>query len=432
MKTSLSKWYSLIGGCLMLLALAQANGVELDLTARTGLEASDNMSLSNEGGEQDVRQTVGFDLEVLETGRSIQADISLSVEHSKYYQKSYSDETSLGAGVGVLNFGLVDSFLDWRSSFRRSEVITDSSNRYNPDSREYRNIVRSGPVLNYQLSRAAALEFSSSYVGVENSDPDVSDSERVDNFLGLSYDINPLTELSLNGSYANVIDGDELDTFEDASVNVGLVRQFVRGQLSINIGRTRFIPETGDQREGNFFDIGFNREQLFLHDWTLRYNEDISDTSIGFENEEDALESENTETLSINGTDILERRRFTLRVRREIGRMLYELSSRWEEEDYLVQLSDQRTHRADAQLRSRISPVLTFGAAYSWQSDNFIDVPSTGKDITSSYEVNSTYLLSQDVSLDGYLRFESRINSVNDGREYEGVFIGADLSWALL
>ena len=42
----------------MLLALAQANGVELDLTARTGLEASDNMSLSNEGGEQDVRQTV--------------------------------------------------------------------------------------------------------------------------------------------------------------------------------------------------------------------------------------------------------------------------------------------------------------------------------------------------------------------------------------
>ena len=112
--------------------------------------------------------------------------------------------------------------------------------------------------------------------------------------------------------------------------------------------------------------------------------------------------------------------------------MFYELSSRWEEEDYLVQLSDQRTHRADAQLRSRISPVLTFGAAYSWQSDNFIDVPSTGKDITSSYEVNSTYLLSQDVSLDGYLRFESRINSVNDGREYEGVFIGADLSWALL
>jgi len=416
----------------LLLALTQANGVELDLTARTGLEASNNMTLSNEGGEQDVRQTVGFDLEVLETGRSIQADISLSVEHSKYYQKSYSDETSLGAGVGVLNFGLIDSFLDWRSSFRRSEVITDSSNRYNPDSREYRNIVRSGPVLNYQLSRATALEFSSSYVGVENSDPDVSDSERVDNFLGLSYDINPLTELSLNGSYANVIDGDELDTFEDASVNVGLVRQFVNGQLSINIGRTRFIPETGDHREGNFFDIGFNRDQLFLHDWTLRYNEDISDTSIGFDNEEDALESENTDTLNINGTDILERRRFTLRAGREIGRMFYELSSRWEEEDYLVQLSDQRSHRADAQLRSRISPVLTLGAAYSWQSDNFIDVPSTGKDITSSYEVNSTYLFSQDVSLDGYLRYENRINSVNDGREYEGVFVGADLSWTLL
>lgn len=431
MKIGFSNRYRLLSVCLLMLVLTPVFGVELELTALTGMQASDNITLSNDGGEQDVRQTVGFDLGISEAGKYIQADINLSAEHSKYYQERYSDQTSLGAGVGVLSVGLIESFLDWRTSFTRTETITDSNNRSDPDNREYRNVVRSGPVLSYQFSRATEVELSSSYVGVENSDPDVSDSERVENSLGLFYSINPLTQINLNGNYARVIDGDELDTFENANVNLGFVRRLSKGRLAINIGKTRFIPETGEYREGDFVDVQFNHERLFLHDWSLRFNENISDTSIGFDNEEDALAADSREATRINGTDILERRQFSLRVQREVGRLFYEVSSLWENEDYLVQLNDQRAQTVNAQVRRRVSPSLTVGAAYSWQADEFIDTPSLGTDRTASYEANSTYLFSQEVSLVSYLRYENRRNGVNKNREYEGVFIGLDLSWRL-
>ena len=414
--------------------------IEASLRVSTGLEYSDNMALNSDQKEDDVLQTVGFDLGVLGQGKHIQLDVNVSASHSKYYDKTYSDETSLGAGLGVLNIGLVESFLDWRSSFRRTDVITDSSNRYNPDSKEFRNIYRTGPFLSYQISPVSHVGFSSAYVVVENSDPDVSDSERIENNLGWNYWLSSITQLSLNGAYSNVTDGDELDTFANANANVGVSRRISKGQVSLNVGKTRFIPESGDYREGNFFDLRFDHEAFLWHQWMLQYYSNISDTSIGFIERDDGETSDDPSSqpeeapaqsnqIDITGTDVLERRQFRVRLRRDLGSVTYELEALHEEEDYFVQRNDQEAKRVDLRLGNVLNAQWRVGVALAWQSDDFLEAPSQGRDITTSYEVNARYSFSRDLYYDGFVRFEKRENSGNAVREYEAASIGARITW---
>lgn len=413
------------------------HALEASLLLSTGLEYSDNMALNSDSKENDLLQTVAFDLGLVEQGKHVQLDVSVSASHSKYYDKTYSDETSIGAGLGVLNVGLIESFLDLRSSFRRSDIITDSSNRYNPDSKEFRNIYRTGPFIAYQISPTASLGLSSEYVAVENSDPDISDSERIENNMRWNYWVSSLTQLSVNGAYSNVTDGDELDTFANANANIGITRRIAKGEVSMSVGKTRFIPERGGYREGDFFDIRFDHDTLLHHEWMFQYYSNISDTSIGF-TEQDESDAENEgqsevsapiNSIDITGTDILERRQLRMRVRRDLGGLMYEIEALLEEEDYFVQRNDQEARRVDLRIRNILNHNWTAGVAVGWQSDDFIDVPSQGRDITTSYELNARHSFSPDLNFDGFLRFERRRNAENEVRAYEAASIGVSLEW---
>jgi hypothetical protein len=412
--------------------LPWANAIELNGNVSSNLEYTNNAALASTHKEDDVSQIVGLDLTILENRKSVQANANFRVENERYYNNSFSDRTSLTAGFGLFNLDLIESFLNWQTSFSRTEVLTDSSDINTPDNREYRNILRTGPTVSYQYSRASHFALNVNYVGVENSDEAASDSERIDGNLNYKYLFNPITDLNINSQYEEVIDGDGAEEYSNITLSLGLVRRFVLGEFQLNLGRTRLTPEQSDATESNYFDIQLNREQFLWHDVSLIYLEDISDTSIGFESDEQSDLLETNTLQSPSGNDVIERKRLDLSANRVYGNTSYSISTFWEKELFVSQDINEKSKGLNVNIDHSLSQQLVSQLRYSYQESDFEERDGLGKDKVSSYRIGVTYNLFADFSVNSFIRFSSRYNKQNMSREYEEFATGFGLNWSFL
>lgn len=420
-----------VGLLLVLCVCSNTQAVELSAILSTEVEYNNNIGLSTTDTVEEVDQILALDLGFFEERKNFQVDASVRLDKEYYYSGTYPDRTSFRTGFGLFNFDLVESFLNWQSSFTRTEVLTDTADTYTPDLREYRNIFRTGPAISYIVSPAARLSLSANYINVENSDEDASDSERMDSNLVYTHTLNSITELTLNGQYGESIDADENDEYANANINAGFIRQFSRGELIFRYGRTELIPENADRAGGNFFDIQMTREQMMRHDISLQYQQDISETSIGFINDEqgNVLASDPLRSASTN--DIVKRKRLFFSAERVIESYSYIAGVFLEEENYVSQKSDEKSRGVNFRVDRQISQGFTSGFEYTFRVNDFSDRPLVGKDNTSTYQLDSQYDLSEDFSVNSFIRFAARANGRNSVREYEVFSTGFSLSWAL-
>ena len=187
MKTNFMHKHLSILTLILVSVVPHTSAIELSGNISTNIEYTNNSALVSTEKEDDVSQLVGLDLTIFENRKSVQANANFRLENERYYNNSFSDQTSLTAGFGLFNLDLIESFLNWQTSFTRTEVLTDEADTDTPDNREYRNILRTGPTVSYQYSRASFFALNVNYVGVENSDEAASDSERLDGNLNYNF-----------------------------------------------------------------------------------------------------------------------------------------------------------------------------------------------------------------------------------------------------
>jgi hypothetical protein len=432
MKINVMNKYLSLSSLFLVSFLPWANAIELNGNVSTNLEYSNNSALVSTQTEEDISQIVGIDLTILENRKSVQANANFRVENERYYNNSFSDRSSLTAGFGLFNLDLIESFLNWQTSFTRTEVLTDSADTNTPDNREYRNILRTGPTISYQYSRASLFALNVNYVGVEISDETASDSERVDGNLNFQYLFNPITDFHINSQYEEVIDGDGDEEYANITLSVGLVRRFFLGDFQFNIGRTRLTPEQSDATESNYFDIQLNRDQFLWHDVSLIYLEDISDTSIGFESDEQGELLESSSEQSASGSDIIKRKRLDLSLNRVSGNTNYVLNGFWEKELFVSQGVEEKSLGVSLNIEHSLSRNVVSEFRYSYQEDDFSGRDDVGKDKESTYTVGARYNLSSSLSVNSFIRFSSRYNKQNMTREYEEFTTGFGLNWSFL
>ena len=418
---------------LLLVCLAPcAYAIELNGNATTDIEYTNNSTLVSTQTQDDVSQIVGLDFTVLENRKSVQANANFRVENERYYNKSYADRNSLTAGFGLFNLDLIESFLNWQTSFTRTEVLTSTIDTNTPDNREYRNILRTGPTVSYQYSRASHFALNVNYVAVENSDEAAPDSERVNGNLNYKYLFNPITDLNINSQYEQIIDGNGADEYSNATLSLGLVRRFFLGDFQFNLGRTRLTPEQGDATESNYFDLQLNRDQLLWHDVSLTYLEDISDTSIGFESDEQSDVLDSSTVRSASGSDVIERKRLNLSASRVYGNTSYSVGTFWEKERLVSQDINDKSKGISINIDHSLSQRLVSQYRYRFQENDFEERGGVGKDKESSYSIGASYTVFADFTVNSYIRFSSRYNKQNMAREYEEFSTGFGLSWAFL
>lgn len=409
-----------------------AYAIELNGNVTTDIEYTNNSTLVSTQTQEDVSQIVGLDFTVLENRKSVQANANFRVENERYYNESYSDRNSLTAGFGLFNLDLIESFLNWQTSFTRTEVLTSTIDTNTPDNREYRNILRTGPTVSYQYSRASHFALNVNYVAVENSDEAAPDSERVNGNLNYKYLFNPITDLNINSQYEQVIDGDGADEYSNATLSLGLVRRFYLGDFQFNLGRTRLIPEQGQATESNYFDLQLNREQLLWHDVSVTYLEDISDTSIGFESDEQSDVLDSNTIRSASGSDVIERKRLDLSASRVYGNTSYSIRTFWEKERFVSQDINERSKGISINIDHSLSQRLVSQYRYSFQENDYEERVGVGKDQESSYSIGASYTVFADFTVNSYIRFSARYNEQNMVREYEEFSTGFGLNWAFL
>jgi len=413
-----------------------ANALELTGNVYTELEYTNNSALDSTQTQDDVSQNLGLDLNVLENRKSIQASANFRVEGEKYYNDSFSDRASLSAGFGLFNLDLIDSFLNWQTSFTRTEVLTDASDTNTPDNREYRNILRTGPTISYQYSSTSLLALNVNYVGVENSEEDASDTQRVNGLLNFRYLFNPMTKFSINSAYQEILGidsgSDSDENYEVIKLSVGLVRRFFLGDFQFNLGRTRLTPDQSDATESNYFDVQLNRDQLFRHDVSLTYLEDISDTSIGFESDEEGADQQSDSQRSTSGSDVIKRKRIDLSATRVFGNTNYTINGFWENESFVVLDRGEKSVGFSLGINQNLSQRLISEFEYRYEINDFVGQAELGKDKESTYRVGGVYRLSADMRVNGFTRFSSRYNSQNMNREYEEFAVGFGFVWSFL
>jgi len=428
---SIKKILSRIIVCLVCL-VSWANAIELNGNVSTETEYSNNSNLVSTKKLDEVSQLVGLDFNVLENRRDVQANADFRIESKRYFKNTFSDQTSLTAGFGLFNVNLIDSFLNWQTSFTRTEVLSDTTDTNTPDNREYRNILRTGPSISYQISRSSFMGYTLNYVSVENSGETASDSQRVNSNLNYKYLFNTVTDFSISGQYENVIDSEENEKYENISFSLGLIRRFSLGDAQFNYGRTRLSPKRGDATEGNYFDFKLNRKKLFWHDISLTYLEDISDTSIGFESDEQGAETGSGVQRSVSTNDVVKRRRLELEVNRVLGSLSYAIKGFWENQTFVIQENDEKSLGLSVGLSNQWTQNLVTEFDYIFQIDDFIDRPEVGKDRVSTYELGCRYNIVTNFSVSSFVRFSSLYNHQNMTREYEEFASGFGFVWSFL
>ena len=429
---------SSLSQCILFYLLSSTDVSALELTADmyTTAEYSNNVALSSTATDEDITQAVGLNVLLKENRKRFNADASFNLEEEHYYNNTFSDQTSLTTGFGIFNFDIVENFLDWRTSFTRTEVLRNASESDTPDNREQRNIFRTGPSITYRVSRESILKASSNYTLVENSDEDASDSKRISGNVSYNYAMNSITSFSVSSRYDEILDGDGGDELKNTNFNFGLRRAYSQGELNFNYGRTQTRSDSSNTVEGNFFNLSISRKQVLWHDVVMLYQQDISDTSIGFEVDEQNADTDNDSNAigaeATSALDIITRKRLNLEVSRIVGAYQYTVTGFWENESYETLSNDERSRGMSLIVNQNVAQNLKAGVLYRFALNDFVDLPSIGKDKSNTFRLNGDYQWTESLSFRAYLQYATRANSRNQEREYEEFATGMTINWKLL
>lgn len=426
MKSSIL-YVSLCTSVVVLLS-GQVHSLELQSVAYAETRYSDNAGSLKQQRRHDIRNTVGIDSELSEQRQSMEADISVSIEHARYMRDTGGDRTSVTSGLGLLNLNLVEDFLHWNTTYIRTRLLEDASQEEELEDRNYRNTLTSGPQMTLELTDTSDLDAHVYYVNVENSDDFVSDSERANGEVSLRHHYNQLTQFNLTSRYETILTEDEMDPYDRKSGSVGITRALVRGLLALNVGRSILTPELGGSVGSNFYQASFSRDDFLHHVLQVGYTQDVSDTSIGFLDE--ALVEEDTGALPDN--DYVTRKRWFGSISRVFGVHSYTFSGARSDSRY--ELSRQQTllHSGSFRYERQVIEHLLTGGSLSYSRRNYVGDPVRGIDETFIYTIDSMYQFSERFNAGSFIRFISRETTGSQGNNYEEFQLGVDLRYRIL
>lgn len=417
----------------LILPIPLANAIELNATGSAAGEYISNIRKVSTDREEDVKQTLGVKLNLRERTRKVQADANINLNHERYLNDSFAANTTVTSGFGLLNFGFVDSFLDWRSSFYRSETLKDFLLTDTPDNRDYRTTISTGPVISYSISKASTVELTGTYINTENSDSEVPDSERSESSLAWLFQYNRNTNFSVRGISKSILDADGSDKYDDYSLNFGATRLFNNGNLSATLGRNRIVPDVGRESTSSTYRLSVARGDVLFHDLFLEAQRSISDTSLGFVDLDNTLANPfDLRDRQEERFDLITRERVLLSFSRAFASSQYTLSGFWEFDDFTVQENDEKRVGLSLRFDESVDDALKFGLEISGSKANFLDQPDLGEDRLMNYRLEMNQILTRTFNISSHAQFSHRRNEQDQSREYESFNFGIVLSYKLI
>jgi len=422
-----------VGMMAVLFLMGTANksmAANLSVVLSSDMDYSSNIDSDTTNTVEDVVQSIGIKVGVIENTKNYQVSGDFSVKGEHSYADRFSDQSAASAGFGLFNFDLIESFLNWQSSVTRNQVLNDVTGTDTDDNTGHRDIIRTGPGVSYKISKSTSLGLVANYINVEISDPTGVDTERVDANLNLKHEVNSVTALTLTTQYEELLKAAETDEFQSSNINVGLIRRFPRGSLVFKYGETKSESNNISATKGSFYNLTLIKEKVLWHDLSLRYVQDISDVSLGFDLDLE-LPAGEVATVNVTGNDIVKRKSFNFGISRVFGLYNYRVGVSFDESDFVTRNDDSKSKGLNVSFGQNISRGLDVTYSYAFGSSEFAEQPDVGTSSTTRYKVRSTYSLSADLSVNGFVGFAKRKNNENQIKEFEAFSMGVGVAWAI-
>lgn len=185
----------------VMLALAAAPGAamagELDYTLYTGIEHSDNITLS---ATDPVSQNVlipGVNFDFTQQGSTVQANVAGNLEY-RYYPGNRFDNQTQAVLSGLANWTLAPQRLDFTVQDSAGVQPVDALASNAPDNQQQTNVLAIGPTLHFRLGGTARGQFELRYIDSYAQKTKDFNSRRGQAALRLFKDIGPTAQLSGN------------------------------------------------------------------------------------------------------------------------------------------------------------------------------------------------------------------------------------------
>jgi hypothetical protein len=400
---------------------------ELDVFVTGESVLTDNATGARDERRNDMLNVIGLEASLIEERENLEANLSLDLEHERYQRDSFSDTTSLNSGVGVLNLDLVESLMIWETAFNRSQVIRDIGSENTLDNRDYRDLLRTGPLLTIDLSETSDLRLRSLYVNVENSDDAVSDSERVNTELSLLHQYNSVMRFDLSVDNETLIEEDELQRYDRYNVSIGILRLLPEGSLSFRVGKSRLEPENEDRIDSNFYELIFSNDEFLYHLLELSFTQDVSDTSIRFDDA--VLIEEQAGLLPVN--DYITRKQLSASLSRGFDTQNYYVNLRAWNSTYELTDRSEDVFSAEVGYGRDIVAHFSLVLSHRFYHQEYDMGGQDRQEQTFNYRVSANYRFSELLSLSSYLNYFKRQSADSPGREYEEAQLGLTISYQI-
>jgi hypothetical protein len=174
------------------------------------------------------------------------------------------------------------------------------------------------------------------------------------------------------------------------------------------------------------------RSAFIGHNMSLKYNQSISDTNIGFEDDETGNSIDTDPTQAVSQTDIETRDRVNLSAERDMTSFTYDLSAIYQESDFKVRDYVERYRGLIVGFQPKLYSRLTPRIQYSFSRESFGLSRGLGKDITHTLLLSADYQLVEKFFLDGFTSYTSRTNDTVATREYDEFEFGVGVRWEFL
>lgn len=424
--------------CVLGLIFVMPGGVtqafELTADAYTDIEYSDNVRRERRDRLAESTQLFGLGLGVKNESQLLDLFADISFEKEVYYEGVITGgNDTLATGYAEMDLELIESFLSWGADATRREFLNDPLADDVPDNLVYRDVIRTGPRVEYQLNRTTSIALVSNYVSIENSDSDVADSNRTENRLTFYHLYNRSTTFDLAGSYDNVLKAEGREQLEDYGVTVGVNRTISGGELSLSAGRTLIKPEFSEQLGSTTIELEISKRNVFFHDIELAYKLDTSDNSIGFLVDENSSAEDGTRLFDATENDIVETETLSLSFARDFSSFNYNIEFFFDYEDYLRLGNDERSRGVRISSQHRLASKLSLNYDYEYELRYFVDQPEVlGKEKTHELESSFRYDLTADFYVGAGLNYAVRKAGANPLRDFEELAISLSMNWTLL
>lgn len=183
----------------LVLALAAGPAVagQFDYSLYGGVEHSDNINLSATDPISQSVLTPGFGFSYVEQGATLQAHVTGAGEYRKYLGGAYSNQ-KFGELAGLVNWTVLPQRLDFAVQDYASVQPLSTLSSDAPDNQQQTNVLSLGPILHFDLGRAARGQAELRYIDSRASRTTQFNSSRGEAALRLMRDISPTSQLSLN------------------------------------------------------------------------------------------------------------------------------------------------------------------------------------------------------------------------------------------